>query len=77
MARWNHFGKPKYRQILFSDVKVHEKFRNDLFKNKRRRSNIIMVKTGNLSYKELKSGKEHTAVSDTFIVSHFSELNQS
>jgi hypothetical protein len=72
MAYYNHFGKMKYEQLLFSQVGVSEKFRMDKFKNKRRRKDVICVKTGDLSYYELKSKKEYSlAHLDGLYVSHF------
>lgn len=63
MARYNHFAKQKYKQIMFSSLNVGDKFRNDFFKNKRRRTDIICVKTGDLCYIEERSKKEHTLYS--------------
>jgi len=75
MAYWNHFAKNKYKQIMFSSLNVGDKFRKDSFKNKRRRTDIICIKTGELSYMEERSKKEHTLFSvDKLTVSSFSEL---
>lgn len=60
MAYWNHFGQRAYKQIMFSSLKIGEEFRKDFFKGKRRRKDIICVKTGELSFIEKKSKVEHT-----------------
>lgn len=59
MAYWNHFSTHKYKQILFASIQIGEEFREDFFKGKRRRADIICVKTGELSYIEKRSKKEH------------------
>ena len=50
MARYNHFAVAKYPVIKFNSLPIGEKFRNDFFKNGRRRADIICIKTGDLSY---------------------------
>lgn len=67
MAYWNHFAKQKYPTIKFKSLSVGDKFRNDFFKNKRRRSSIICIKTGPLSYVEQKSKTEHNLFSDEIL----------
>lgn len=59
MAHWNHFGNLKYELVLFKGLKIGDRLRKDFFKGKRRRSNIICIKTGELEYTEQKSGKVH------------------
>ena len=72
MARYNHFGLQKHKQIMFLSLEVGDKFRQDFFKNGRRRKDIICVKTGELSYIEEKSKKEHTLYSaEIYQVSSF------
>lgn len=60
MAYWNHFSERKYKEILFTDLKIGYKFRSDFFKDKRRRKDIICVKTGEMEYIEERSKKVHT-----------------
>jgi hypothetical protein len=74
MSRYNHFADKKYETIQFSDVPVGEKFRKDLFAGKRRRRDLIMIKTSELSYKELKSGQEHKLHHPNFTVSSYDQL---
>lgn len=57
MAYWNHFSEQKYRQIKFADIPIGDKFRKDFFKGKRRRKDIICIKTGELTYIEQRSKK--------------------
>ena len=59
MSRYNHFAPLKYVPINFSTLKDGDKFRMAKFKGKIRRY-LIMVKTGDLTYMELKSKIEHT-----------------
>lgn len=59
MAYWNHFGERAYKQILFSSLNVGEEFRKDFFKGKRRRKDILCIKTGELTFIEKKSKAEH------------------
>lgn len=73
MSYYNHFAKVKYKRILFADVMIGEKFRVDLFKGKARRMDIIMIKTGEFSYIEMKGKKAHTAFTSDFHVSHYSQ----
>lgn len=79
MAYWNHFSQQKYKQIKFIDLKVGDKFRKDFFKNKKtssRRSDIICIKTSELTYAEQRSKKEHAYifVTDETLVSSYNEL---
>ena len=60
MARYNHFSEHKYKQIMFSSIGIGNKFRQDFFKNRRRRADIICVKTSDLSYIEERSKTGHT-----------------
>jgi hypothetical protein len=71
LARYNHFSPQVYQSVWFYEIKIGEKFRSDKFKDGKRRKDIIMVKTGNLSYKELRSDKEYNLISSEFIVSSY------
>jgi len=75
MSRYNHFSKAKYESISFGELEVGARFRMDLFKNGRRRSDIIMVKLSPFSYKEIKSGKETTVHHSAFDVSCYDKLS--
>jgi hypothetical protein len=68
MSRYNHFSKKEYSPICFGQLEVGEKFRNDFFTGKRRRKDIVCIKTGDLSYKELKSGRDYKVFSSAFDV---------
>lgn len=59
MARYNHFADLKYKKIMFSSLKIGDKFRQDFFKNNRRRTDIICIKTAELSYMEERNKKQH------------------
>jgi hypothetical protein len=59
MAYYNHFAERKYKSIKFINLEIGDKFRNDFFKGKRRRKYIICIKTGELTYIEQYSKKEH------------------
>ncbi len=78
MSRYNHFADKKYKTILFSDVRIGDKFRIDKRSKKTRtlRSNVVCIKTGELSYMEFRTKVEkvlfHTL---NYEVSHYSELN--
>jgi len=76
MAYWNHFSESKYEAILFNSLKIGEKFRNNFWKGKRRRRDIICIKTGELSSIEEKSKKEHTMMflPDNYYVQSFDKL---
>lgn len=74
MSWYNHFSDEKYKPIHFTEVKIGEKFRKDLFHNKRRRKDLIMIKTSDLSYKEFKSGREHKLFHSDFTVRSFDKL---
>ena len=58
MARYNHFGVHKYKQVLFSELAIGDKFRN-YFNRNGRSSLVVCIKTGELEYQEQKSGKVH------------------
>lgn len=75
MAYYNHFTGRKYKQIRFNDVPIRGRFRSDFFNGKRRRKDIICVRTGELTYKEEKSGKERSYhhIDDNTMVYSFSE----
>lgn len=76
MSRWNHFAKRKYRKIQFDSVQIGKKFRKDCFDGKgKRRPDIIMVKTGSLTYQEWRSKKNYTVGHSDFDVSHISKKN--
>lgn len=68
MTRYNHFAPEKYPRIGFGSVGIGEKFRANKWDGKKARRNIVMVKTGELSYMELKSKKEYTAINIEFDV---------
>lgn len=59
MAYWNHFSDKKYNQIKFSSLNIGDKFRNDFFNGKRRRTNIVCIKLSGTEYQEFKSKKIH------------------
>lgn len=67
MSRYNHFAKSKYEPMNFQLVQVGQKFRMGRHSGKRR-GYVIMIKTGSLSYVELKSNKEHTLYGNDFTV---------
>lgn len=70
MSRYNHF-KQKYHTLCFGEVAIGEKFRMDKFNGKRRRNDIVMVKTSDLSYRELISKKAYKVYSSAFDVSQY------
>ena len=74
MSRYNHFVNRKYHRVCFGALGVGDKFRMNKWKGKRRRTDIIMIKTGDRSYQELKSKKEYTVITSAFDVSSFSNL---
>lgn len=47
---------------MFNSLNVGDKFRKDFFKNGRRRSNIICIKTSEFEYVEQKSKEKYTIV---------------
>ena len=59
MAYWNHFRQLAYKQILFGSLDIGEVFRKDFFKGKRRRKDILCIKTSELTFIEKKSKVEH------------------
>lgn len=59
MSRYNHFSKQMYKAINFFDLKVGDKFRRDFFKNKRRRMDIICIKTEPFAYMEQRNKQEY------------------
>ena len=60
MAYWNHFSDRKYGRIKFQTLSVGDKFRQDFWQGKRRRLDIICIKTGPDCFVEQKSKREHT-----------------
>jgi len=74
MSRYNHFGLQKYIEINFKDLDIAHSFRLTKFDGKRRRKDILMIKTGPLSYMEVKSKKEYTLFSSDLSVRHHSKL---
>lgn len=74
MSRWNHFHTKKYATVLFADVPVGSKFRRDAFNGKRRRKDIICIKTGELEFMEQKSKSKHKVYHDKFNVCSFDAL---
>jgi hypothetical protein len=77
MSYYNHFAFEKYLAVGFADLKVGDKFRKDLFNGKKRRRDIIMIKTGDLSYIEQRSKKEHILFTPNIYVSSFDRLRKS
>jgi len=76
MSYYNHFSQNKYKQILFSSLNIGDKFRQDFFKNRRRRTNIICIKTGELEFIEERNKQKHILFStNLYLVSSFNELN--
>jgi len=74
MAYWNHFAESNYSRVKFGDLKVGDKFRNDFFKNGRRRPVVICIKTSKTTFIEQKSKKEHKLFSaDSYEVYSFSK----
>lgn len=71
MSRYNHFSKCKYKEINFYEVAIGDKFRMDKFIGKRRRADIVMIKTGDLTCIEFKSKKEYRYATNSFTVSHY------
>lgn len=59
MAYWNHFKDRVYKQILFTSLEIGQEFRKNFWKGKRRRIDILCIKTGELTYIEKKSKTEH------------------
>lgn len=58
MTRYNHFSTKKYKQIPFVDIPIGGKFRKDFHDIVRKRLDIVCVKTGEMTYKEFRSGKK-------------------
>lgn len=67
MARYNHFAHIKYEPINFSTVEIGQKFRMGKHRGNRHRY-LVMIKTGELSYQELKSKVDHAPHDKNFIV---------
>lgn len=55
MSRYNHFSECKYGKILFRDLAVGDKFRMTRFIGKKRRNDLVMVKTSVNTCEEFKS----------------------
>lgn len=51
MARYNHFSNEKYVALNFKDLEICDSFRLTRYEGKRRRKDILMIKTGPLSYR--------------------------
>lgn len=58
MSRYNHFAPVKYEPVNFSSITVGEKFRMRKYKGRNARY-LIMKKTGELTFMEVKSKVEH------------------
>lgn len=67
MTRYNHFAPVPYSPVNFKSVEIGQKFRIGRF-NGKRHIYMLTVKTGDLSYKEVRTQKEHTLFSSDFIV---------
>ena len=59
MARYNHFADIKYPKLNFKDLNIGDDFRYGRYKNNRH-GFVIATKTGDLSFVEKRSKKEHT-----------------
>jgi len=59
MSNWNNFVNRRYKEVLFSELKIGDKFRNDFFDGKRRRKDIICIKIGDMEFIEERSKKIH------------------
>ena len=77
MSRYNHFSKEKYQKVRFGSLSIGDKFRMDKRKGNIRRKDIVMVKTGDKSYKEFISKKEYTVFHSAFDVSEYSLITPS
>ena len=71
MSIYNHFADKKYPSICFGALNEGDKFRMNKWSGKRRRMDIQMIKTGDLTYMELKSKKKYSLFSSAFDVSEF------
>lgn len=72
MARYNHFSTQKYKELNFHSLAIMDSFRMDKRDGNRRRKDILMIKTGPLTYREVKSKKEYTLLNTDIIVhSHY------
>lgn len=58
MSWFNHFSECPYEQIMFKDLKVGEEFRRGKHTGNHC-CYILCVKSGELTYTEKKSKKEH------------------
>lgn len=58
MSRYNHFKEHNFKAILFKDLDVGNLFRFGRYYNGRHNF-IIAIKTGDLSFIEKKSKREH------------------
>jgi hypothetical protein len=58
MSRYNHFAPVKYEPVNFNEVSVGQKFRMRKYNGQIARY-LIMKKTGEFTYEELKSKAEH------------------
>ena len=62
MAYWNHFVEDTRTKVMFKDLNVGDKFRVGKWRGNRR-SVVIAIKTGEKSYIEERSKKEHSLFS--------------
>ena len=68
MARYNHFKDIIYPKIMFNELSIGDEFRYGRYKNGRH-GFVIAVKTGELTFTERRSKKEHTLInSDSYVV---------
>ena len=58
MARYNHFSDIKYPKLNFKDLNIGDDFRYGRYKNNRH-GFVIATKTGDFSFVEKRSKKEH------------------
>lgn len=56
---------------MFVGLSVGEKFRKDFFKNGKQRTDVVCIKTGELSFMEEWNKKEHTVPGAIFEVSSY------
>jgi hypothetical protein len=68
MARYNHFKDILYPKLNFNSLNIGEEFRYGRYKNGRH-GFVIAIKTGELTFIEKRSKKEHALFnSDDYVV---------
>lgn len=55
MSYYNHFTGDNLKTTLFSELEVNDQFYLTLFKGKRRRGNILMIKVTENTFQEKKN----------------------